>query len=217
MGHARSSLIPLRLLAGLILLVVIVSCGGRLPATHYYVLELNPGEQGNPSGGSGDGIAVGVKAFRVDPPYDQDQIVYRLRERSSEVGFYAYHRWAAPLSRMLPVVVADGLAGTVGLRAIEPVVAGREYDAYLVGRVLALEESDHRDGQDVRLRLALELRLPDGVEIWSRTVEGQETIDTDDVGDIVERMNEVLRRVVSETRDEFAESVRRVPAGDKRN
>lgn len=212
--RAGSSWIPLRLPAVVVLLVTIASCGGRVPPTHYYVLEPNPAEQGNPSSGSGDGITVGVKPFRVDPPYDQDRIVYRLRERSSEVGFYAYHRWAAPLSRMLPVVVADGLAETEGLRAIEPVVAGREYDAYLVGRVLALEEIDHRDGQDVRLRLALELRLSDGPEIWSRTVEGQETIDTDEVGDVVERMNQVLRRLVSEASDEFAESVRRVPAGD---
>ena len=63
MDRVRSSLIPLRILAVLVLLVVIVSCGGRLPVTHYYVLEPNPGEQGNPSSGSGDGIAIGVKPF----------------------------------------------------------------------------------------------------------------------------------------------------------
>ena len=28
--------------------------------------------------------------------------MYRVGEDSPEVGFYAYHRWAAPLSRMLP-------------------------------------------------------------------------------------------------------------------
>ena len=67
-----------------------------MPTTHYYILEPRAGS----SDDAGAGVAVGVLPFEVDPPYDQDRIVYRIGADSPKVGFYEYHRWAAPLSRM---------------------------------------------------------------------------------------------------------------------
>ena len=63
-----------------------------------------------------------VEAFLVDPPYDQDRLVYRVGRNTPEVGFYDYHRWAAPLSRMLPKVVADSFGTVRGVASIEPTV-----------------------------------------------------------------------------------------------
>ena len=75
---------------------------------------------------------VGVKAIHVDPPYNRDSIVYRIGSDSPEVGFYAYHQWAAPLTRMLPGVVADALSGIDGLELI-----GRIGDIDNVATVIA--------------------------------------------------------------------------------
>ena len=187
------------------LAVALAGCGGP-PVTHYYVLELTP-RADNAPGHAETGLTVGVRSFQVDSPYDQDRIVYRVRERSAEVGFYAYHRWATPLSRMLPRAVAAGLGGTDGIRLIEPAVAGRTYDAYLAGRVLTAEEVDHAGGQDVVLRFDLGLHSPDGAELWSDVVTAEGTIDTRDVGAIVEQMNRVLGRAMEETRDSFAQAI----------
>ncbi len=91
-----------------------VGCWGRIPPTHYYVLELRgEGHEVNPGPAAG-GLEIGVESFAVDPPYDQDRLIYRVGEGSVEIGFYHYHRWATPLSRMLPRVVAVGLRGTPG-------------------------------------------------------------------------------------------------------
>ena len=190
----------------------LVGCGGP-PATHYYLLEVTPRAE-SASTAADRGLTVGVRSFQVDPPYDQDRIVYRVRDRSAEVGFYAYHRWATPLSRMLPKAVATGLDDTEGVRLIEPVVNGRNYDAYVVGRVLAIEEVDHDGGQDVVLRIELGLRAADGTESWSEVLTAEDTIDTREVGDIVEQMNRALGRAIEDVRGEFGRAVSDLRADD---
>ena len=124
----------LRIACGLLLagsVCTVVGCRS-MPTTHYYVLE--PPEMGGEARqGSQDGLAIGVREFVVDPPYDQDQLVYRSGGDSSEIGFYAYHRWAAPLGRLLPMAVASALTGVPGVASVEPVTSNGEYDAILTG------------------------------------------------------------------------------------
>jgi uncharacterized lipoprotein YmbA len=203
---------PVVVLAAMLVLAL-AGCGSP-PATHYYLLELTPRVDANAPDPAERGLTVGVRPFQVDSPYDQDRIVYRVRDRSAEVGFYAYHRWATPLSRMLPRAVATGLEETEGVRLIEPAVAGRTYDAYLVGRVLTAEEVDHAGGQDVVLRFDLGLRTADGSELWSELVSAEGTIDTQEVGAVVEQMNRVLAQAIEELRGSFAQAITDLRVGD---
>jgi len=175
----------------IVLVIALGGCGGRVPSTHYYVLE--PRDVFRPDAAAAvlGGWTIGVETFRVDPPYDQDRIVYRVGENSPEVGFYAYHRWAAPLARMLPRVAAATLGGVAGTKSIEPIAPGRSYDAFIGGRVLAFEEIDTSEGHRVRVRLALHLST-DEEEIWSGTVTGQAALSSDDVGDVVIEMRSAL-------------------------
>ena len=55
-------------------------CGcGSVPPTHYYVLEPQDVPRIEAFGtATARGLAIGVETFRVDPPYDQDRIVYRV-------------------------------------------------------------------------------------------------------------------------------------------
>ncbi len=105
---------PRRLIELLSLLLLVTACRSA-PTTRYYVLAPSntaPETVATPTGGSG--LRIGVEPFTVDPPYDRDQLVYRLGVDSVEVGFYSYHRWAAPLSELVAVAVAEGLRGTPG-------------------------------------------------------------------------------------------------------
>jgi uncharacterized lipoprotein YmbA len=178
------------------------------------VLELDPPAASSPatgSDGSGDtetsASIIGVRPFAVDAPYDQDRIVYRVGERSPEVGFYAYHLWAAPLSSMLQTAVAAGLTGTDGVAAFEPVVAGRRYDAYLHGRVLAMEEIDLSDRQLVRAAIELRLHGSDGVEVWTRVVEARGETRTEEVADIVEAIGAALADALANARGDLGQAM----------
>ena len=182
-------------------LLLMVGCS-QTPPTHFYVFELQ--QSAAVRAQSEEGWAIGVRSFVVDAPYDQDRIVYRLGEGSPEVYYYAYHQWAAPLSRMLADSVADGLTGTEGVRSIEPLIPGRPYDAYLEGRVLALEEIDQAAQQIVRLRIDLLLVSRENEELWSRALRLEGTTNTTEVVVIVERMNNMLAQALSEAGPDLA-------------
>jgi uncharacterized lipoprotein YmbA len=195
--------------------ISIVGCS-QLPPTHYYVLELDPATSGETTGaaGTGGGAAgdasawiVGVRPFAVDAPYDQDRIVYRVGEGSAEVGFYAYHLWAAPLSSMLAAAVASGLEGTPGVAAVEPVVAGRTYRAFLNGRVLAVEEIDLADRQLVRASIELRLVDRDGAELWTDIVAARGETRTERVDDVVEALSAALGEALGRTRESLGRAV----------
>ena len=197
----------LRVVSIVVLSVLVAGCGGKRLPVHYYAL--GPADLSSSTWRSNDdaGLDVGVHAFHVEPPYARDKIVYRIGEQSPEVAFYAYHRWAGPLSRMMSGVVSAALAGTPGLRSIEPVAPGSDYRAILGGRVVALEEIDLPDGQQVRASIALTLRLDDGTELWSEVLSGTSSLRTDEVGDIVDAMRALLVELLEESRPGFEQAL----------
>jgi uncharacterized lipoprotein YmbA len=184
---------PALLRASCLALLLCAACAGA-PPTHYYVLEL----PGAATRAERPGLEIGVRVFEVDPPYDQQRIVYRIGEHGPEVGFYAYHQWALPLARMLPRAVAAGLGRAEGVGSIEPLRPDREYDAFLDGQVLAVEEIDEPRGQRVRLRMNLGLVTPDGEEIWSRRLVAEGETASREVRGVVEEMARALERALFE-------------------
>jgi uncharacterized lipoprotein YmbA len=146
--------------------------------------------------------------MHVDAPYDRDSIVYRIGVDSPEVGFYTYHLWAAPLTRMLPAVLAAALGETEGVAAIEPAAPGRTYPAYLTGRVLRFEEVDLPGAQQVRISLSLTLSRADGTEIWSGRVSGESSLETNRVEEVVEAMRTLLGELVREAGGEIGAALR---------
>ena len=197
-------------LAALVAGFALVGCGGRTPQIHYYVLrapDRSESAEVSASRDTGSGLGIGVEAFRVEPPFDDDRIVFRVGEGSPEVGFYAYHRWAAPLRRTLPGIAADALRGTPGVASIEPSRPGTRYDALLLGRILSLEEIDMADGQIVRVRLSLTLRLADDSDLWSATLGEETRTRTSDVEDVVRAMGRVISDAFARAESELAASL----------
>ena len=79
------------------------------PETRYYVLQATPAEAPM---ASGEGLELGVETFRVDAPYDREEVVYRVGREALEVGFYAYHRWASPVGQLVAQAVAEAAGGS---------------------------------------------------------------------------------------------------------
>jgi hypothetical protein len=207
MRSGRRSKTPAIFTMVVLLLAAMVAGCGRAPASRYYLLQPREGDETRPATeasvdgvvqDAGGGLQVGVRAFHVDPPYDQDRIVYRIGRDAVEVGFYPYDRWAVPLSRMLPALAAELLGEAAGIASMEPVVAGGAHDAFLEGRLLALEEIDTPAGQYARLRLRLLLRAPDHSIIWEEAVSREAVIQAEDVGDVVTQMRALVEEALAE-------------------
>ena len=191
---------PRRLIELLSLLLLVTACRSA-PTTRYYVLAPSNTAPETEATSTGEpGLRIGVEPFTVDPPYDRDQLVYRLGVDSVEVGFYSYHRWAAPLSELVAVAMAEGLRGAPGIGSIEPWTSGGEYDALLHGRVLYLEEIDVPGQQEARLRLELRLVDLEGSMIWSQEVFGSAAGQSDTVAQIVEQLYVAFDQALEQAR-----------------
>ena len=205
-------------------LLVLVGCGSAKP-TYFYVLELPADRVQQARVSAVADFTVGVRTFAVDPPYDRDSLVYRVSDRPTAIGFYTYHRWAVPLERMLPVVVAAGLGDVSDAVRVEPDMKGRSYDAWIDGRVIAIEEIDSPDRVEVRLTLELVLRGPGGDGLWSHRAEGRKTVEArgangaksaTEAKDVVEALNDLVASVVDEIKPALAsELVKLERAGEK--
>lgn len=187
---SRTGLLALSLLAA--------SClgGGNVPRTHHYVLQPPP----PPARTAPSGLHVGVATLEVDPPYDQDRLVYRPKRGGTEVGFYNYHRWAAPLGRLMASSLAGALTGAPGVASAEPLVSGIDYDAVLFGRVVRVEEVEFPDRSEARVALALALEGGDGEILWRGSLEGRAEGRVLDGGDAMKLVQLAFGEIVGQLR-----------------
>jgi uncharacterized lipoprotein YmbA len=195
--------------AFIVLCGLLAGCTGGLPTTHYYVLRPPAEAQAAVRVATAEhGLVVGVEAFAVDPPYDQDRIVYRRGQDSSEVGFYAYHRWASPLGRLVSVALAERFRGTPGIDAIEPATSSGDYSARLRGRVLYVEEVDSEDGQQARVGLDLELWHRDGQALWAQTVSGTASGRAESGDEVVLLLRQAFDHALDTARQDLATALK---------
>ncbi len=155
-----------------LLAAAVSGCAGGLPETHYYVLLAPHASAADVAASDSEGLAIGVESFSVDPPYDQDRLVYRPDPSSTEVGFYTYHRWASPLGRLVAVALGEGLRRTPGVASIEPTSSIGSYTAWLRGRVKQFEEVDSTSTRAARIVIEVELVDTEGKTLWQETLTG---------------------------------------------
>lgn len=198
----RSRLLPV----SLSVLAILLGCCGcaSVPRTHYYLLEWPAGAGTVAS--FDEPTRIGVRPFAVDPPYDQDRIVYRVGAGSVEIGFYAYHRWAVPLAEMLPTLLADALQGAPGVLSVEPYRRGAGYDLVVEGALATLEEIDTSSGPRVRVELSLSWYDAEGVLRGRREGAAESDADSDRVAFVVERMAGAVAEAVRDALGGFSEN-----------
>ena len=195
-----------------LVLVLLVSAGlwtvacRSVPPPHFYLLTAQEAPAATP-GRSESGIHLAVETFRVDSPYDGDQLAYRVGRDSPEIAFYAHHRWAASLRLQLPLAVAAAFTDLPGVASIEPSAVGRSYDGSLVGRLLFLEELDLPTEQIARVALELALVDRQGDRVWSQTVAAQVSGQAEDVPSIVRSMRQALRQAFDQLRPALSAAV----------
>jgi uncharacterized lipoprotein YmbA len=133
-------------------------------------------------------------------------LVYRMGEGSEEVGFYSYHRWAAPLGHLVMVALVEGLRGTPGLAYVEPVSLDGGDDAVLRGRVVRAEELDSPRGQEAHLELEFQLVIQGEVR-WEGRLRGSAEGQVESVDGIVVLLGKALEEVIANLRLELTQEL----------
>lgn len=131
---------------------VLFACGGPVPKTRYYVLDIPA-----PAPAQAEKLGKTAMVMRFDAPrmLEQDRIVYRPAKE--EVGFYEYHRWAEDPRSVMTRSLLEHLRarGTFG-NIVE--FDGRTKADYIVrGRIDRLEEVDANGGVTAHVALSAEL------------------------------------------------------------
>jgi ABC-type uncharacterized transport system auxiliary subunit len=133
-------------------------------------------------------------------------LVYRRSADSTEVGFYEFTRWAAPLGQLLQRDLVRHLQRRGDLGRVEERQRQRAYHRVLRGRVLQAEEVDLPDGR-VAARLRLELQLVDssGNLCWRGEVAGEVTDHAADGAQVMALLGRAAEQLLNEAGRQLSE------------
>lgn len=177
-----------------VLLLLLASCGGKIPPTHYYKLHL-PEPVVEPSG-EGPDTAV-IMTFRASEMLIRDKIVYRPNRQ--EVGFYEYHRWAEDPRTTLTHALLDQMRRRKTFRRVIIFDGRTKSDYVLRGRIERLEEVDFDNGVSVAVKLSLDLLDAETSEpLWQGSSTGKGEVEVGEVRNVVAKMSEAARASIDE-------------------
>lgn len=200
---------------GLLVLLALAACAGKLPPTRHYALAPVTGAA---VAATGDVVLV-LEPFTTEPAYDDERIVYR--PSPYRLDYYNYHRWSASPGTLVGNYLEQALERTGRFRAVvrelspqAPVVLG--------GRVVAIEEIDTSRTRWVG-RIVVELTLTEprtGAVLWTEQFDETEPLTTQTPDGLARALSVALARIAARTAprvDELAtEAARRLVLNDGR-
>jgi len=167
------------------LLALGVGCGGAIPKTRYYVLQLPaPAPQPREPGPH----TAAMMPFRVPDHLEQDRIQYR--PSGVEVDFYEYHRWAERPGPALTAALLDRLRAQRLFSGVT-LFDGRTKPDYLIRpRLEQLEELDSGNGVTVRVEMAAEaVDLKTNRTVWTGAATHSAPVSVGEVKAVVEELS----------------------------
>ena len=164
-------------------------CGGAIPKTHYYVLDLPSAPGGaSPQQREPAPYTLAVIPLRAPEQLEQDRIVYRASP--VEVDYYEYHRWATRPASFLTAALADRLRAHRLFSSVL-VFDGRTKAEYLLrGSLERLEEVDSPGSVTVRVEMAAEvIEVKTNRSAWSGSCSQGGAVKAGEVKAVVEEMS----------------------------
>ena len=185
------------------LLALCLGCGGKIPPTHYYVLELPPPPRPTSEALPGAAVVMRLRASRM---LIQDRIVYRPSQ--GEVGYYEYHRWAEDPRDSLTKSLIQHLRSRGAFSSVVPFDGRSKTDYIIRGTLERLEEVDS-GGVAVFVKISAQLMSTESREtIWQGEGEGRGQVAAGEVRSVVAEMSRASHQAVKGLADQINEFVR---------
>jgi ABC-type uncharacterized transport system auxiliary subunit len=179
---------------GVIALLAAAGCGGKVPATHYYLLDYNlPPPTAADSAQAQIAIALGIEPFSTQPVYRDRRIAYRVSEH--EVVYYPYRYWAAAPGDLVAEQLADHIRRSRVVSSVEVAPYGRPPDWVISGHVAKFEQLQAMARLDLTVRLE---SVKTGELFWEDTIAAQKPIKGNDADEIARAMSQAMMEVGSE-------------------
>lgn len=173
-------------------LAILVGCG-RVRYPQYYTLNL-PAPPDPPASENAH-ANLSVREFSAPTYLRQEAIAYKTSPE--QMGFYAYHRWAADPREVVTNAVIDHLRAGGAFAFVRP-YDGRPGATYVLsGRLEKLDELDYEGGVKVQVALSAQMiSIATGATIWSNAVSEVGDVNKRDVPAVVSEMNSTMERAI---------------------
>ncbi len=190
------------LLAGTAI-VACMACGGKVPPTNYYALNLSAPA---PAAAALEHTAV-LMPMRAGRVIRQGRIVYR--ESPEQVGFYEYHRWAEDPADSVGQSLLRQIMALGTFASIAPFDGRTAADFVLRGELRRIEEVDHGGGVRATVEIALELVDAETARVvWSGSATKTEAVQVGEVRSVVSRMSAAADQAIKQLAGELDRHLR---------
>ena len=173
-------------------------CGGKVPATHYYLLDYDlPPVAAGDSAFVPSTLALGVEGFSTQPVYRDRRIAYRLS--GNELVYYPYRYWAASPGELVADQLSEHIRKSRLFSSVEVAPYGRLPDWVLSGHVDQFEEV--LVGKQAMARLDLSIRVESvktGELFWEESVAAQKPVQGHSADQIASAMSQAMLDVGNE-------------------
>ena len=192
-----------RSVAAALAIVACLACGGKVPPTLYYVLDL-------PAPALAEerlGRTAVLMPIRTSKLVGQGRLVYR--ESREQVGFYEYHRWAEDPEDSIADALLRALMARGTFASVAPFDGRTRSDFLVRGELRRLEEIDY-DGP-VRAAAEVSLELVDaltGQVVWSGAASRIEDVSESEVRSVVSAMSAAVQEVIRQLSAELDRHLR---------
>ncbi|MXY69922.1 MAG: hypothetical protein F4Y47_15400 [Acidobacteriia bacterium] len=185
------------------LAVACLACGGAVPPTNYYVLDL-PAAAPAPAPLEHTAILMPV---RVGGVIRQGRIVYR--ESPVEVGYYEYHRWGEDPQESISRALREQVLALGTFARLDRFDGRTAADYVLRGELLRLEEVDHGGGVRAAVEISLELvESATARVVWVGTVEKSEQVSASEVRSVVAGLSAAAEQAIRQLSGELDRHLR---------
>jgi len=178
-------------IASLVVIFLLLSgCSSPVRQPKYYTMSLAP-KLDPPAPASPHPVTIAVRRFETAPYLRQGGIAYR--ERSDEVDFYQYHRWATEPGVAVSRAIVDSLRASGRFADVHPYDTHGRADYLLIGNVERLDELDF--GSELQVAAALSAELIDlrtGQVVWSGKASQTLKVEHRDVYSVVEGLSNAV-------------------------
>ena len=194
-------------------LVLLAGCG-RVRYPRYYTLNL-PAPPDPPASENAH-ATLAIREFSAPTYLRQGAIVYKTSPE--QIGFYAYHRWAADPREVVTNAVIDRLRASAAFAFVKP-YDGRPGASYVLsGRLERLDELDYEGGVKVEIALSAQMTsIATGATVWSNAVSEVGNVNKRDVSAVVSEMNGTMERAIKKLLSPMPADVATSPAAAKNN
>jgi ABC-type uncharacterized transport system auxiliary subunit len=191
-----------------LLALLLVGCGGKIPATRYYSLKFPPPA---PISDPKTPFTLSIEPFRAAMNLRDDRIMYY--ESPTQFSYYEYHLWSPDPATLLAELTSRHLHKLALFAHVHLAPNKDRTDYALRARLLNFDELDYVPGGKARVALDLTLvRNRDQKVLWTDRREVEHSIEGSGVAGVVDALSAASDQLLNEALPGMAAVVERESA-----